>query len=96
MFVQKIVNGSHYTVSQGDQEIDIIHLYGPPYDWGFAQGALMKDRLLNSIPGVYSYAESQISSKNSTFAKWVEEVGLSAALGLSFDATKSSLQPYVM
>jgi hypothetical protein len=94
--VSKVENGSHYTISQGDQEADLIHVYGRPYDWGFAHGTLMKDKLLKFFPEVYEYMETQVSNNNGTVYKWVEKVGLEAALALSFDATKDYIQPYVL
>jgi hypothetical protein len=97
-FVRKVENGSLWTVSQGDQTVDVLHLYGRPYDWGYAHGTLMKEKLSHFYPEVYAYVAEQINAAaaNNTFLQWVLDVGINAALDLSFERTKGSLQPYVL
>ena len=43
-FVTAVPNGKLYQIKVDDQYIPIVHLYGTPYEKGFAHGQLMKDR----------------------------------------------------
>jgi hypothetical protein len=57
VFVRKVENGMLFTAGTGDDEISIVHLWGNPYERGFAQGELMKDVASDLIESVMSYFE---------------------------------------
>ena len=98
MFVASTANGKHYTVGHGDDQVDVVHVYGKPYDWGYAHGTLMKSKLVNFFPEVQKYMETQVIAKaqNNTFLAWVAKVGLDAALDLSYDVTKKYTPDYAI
>ena len=98
VFVASTANGKHYTVGSGDDQVDVVHVYGSPYDWGFAHGTLMKSKLVNFFPEVQKYMETQVIAKaqNNTFLAWVAKVGLDAALDLSYDVTKKYTPDYAI
>ena len=50
VLVKTVANGAHYTV--GPDKVDMIHVFGKPYDWGYAHGTLMKEKLLEFFPKV--------------------------------------------
>ena len=41
-FVSSVAAGMRYKVGSGDDEVDLLHVYGSPREWGEAQGALLK------------------------------------------------------
>lgn len=97
--VRTSTNGKLFSVGVvGVNAIDIVHVYGKPYDWGFAQGTLMKVKLTEFFPRVYKYFEEQVFAKaaNNSALAWVARVGLDVALDLSYDATKKDTPAYVM
>ena len=70
-----VANGKLYTVGSGEDAVDLLHLYGTPYEQGFAHGTLLKEKLLAFYPQVETYLAEQISKKaahNPVF-KWILE-----------------------
>ena len=96
--VRTSAHGKLFTVGSGDDALDVLHVYGKPYDWGFAQGTLMKAKLLDFFPRVYKYFEEQVFAKaaNNSLIAWVAKVGLDVALDLSYDATMKDTPSYVL
>jgi len=73
-----VENGKLFTVGSGDDAVDLLHLYGTPYEMGFAHGKLLKDKLLAFYPQVETYLAQQVSKKaaRNPVYKWVLEVWL--------------------
>jgi len=96
VFVKSIKNAKLYTVGAGDDTIPVVHLWGTPYEMGYAQGAIMNQTAQNLVNSVWNYLESQVEQAiNSTFHKlrpWfvdlVSEFGMDTALDLTYDATR--------
>eukprot|EP00058_Branchiostoma_floridae_P015574 XP_002601062.1 hypothetical protein BRAFLDRAFT_75498 [Branchiostoma floridae] len=59
-FVRSVTNGKLYTVGEGDETIQVVHLWGTPTEMGQAQGELMKERAKNMIDRMWEYMESQV------------------------------------
>jgi len=98
VFVASVPNGKHYTVGGGEDMLDLIHVWGSPYDWGFAHGSLLKEKVNRFLTEAYTYMEEQVVAKaaNNTILAWIAKVGLDAALDLSFDVTKKYTPAYAM
>jgi hypothetical protein len=73
-----VENGKLFTVGSGEDAVDLLHLYGTPYEMGFAHGKLLKDKLLAFYPQVETYLAQQVSKKaaRNPVYKWVLEVWL--------------------
>lgn len=95
--INSVPNGKLYSVGRGDDAIDLLHVYGTPFEMGEAQGRLLKDKLDTFYPQVYTYLASQVAAKaaNNSVFRWILEQGLDVALDLSYDRTKAYIQPYV-
>ena len=59
-FVTSVPNGKRYVVGQGYDKINIVHVYGNPYDMGVAFGQLMKAELNALIPEYFAYLDQTI------------------------------------
>ncbi len=107
-FVRQVPNGKLYTIGQEGDVKDLIHLWGTPYENGYAMGQLVGPKAKRFIGEVYDYLEGQIVS-NLANATWCAEfptrceglrvvmkMGLEAALNLSYHQTAPYIQPYVM
>ena len=98
--VDQISNGKHYQIIDqfGNNTIDLVHVWGEPYDWGYAHGHLLKDKLNEFFPKVMDYLEDQLIAKaaNISALAWIAKTGLDLALDLSYDVTRDWVQPYVM
>ena len=60
VFVKSVPFGKKYTVGQGDDRRDLLHLWGTPYQNGLAMGQLLGPKLDAFITEVYHYTEGQI------------------------------------
>lgn len=108
VFVKQVKNGKLYTVGQGDDKKQLIHVWGTPYDNGMAMGQLLGPKFAQFIREIYTYTESQIVSNlgNATWCgqhpiqctvfREVMKLGITAALDLSYRRTAPHIQPYVM
>ena len=96
--VRTCSHGKLFAAGDGEDAVDLVHVYGRPYDWGFAQGTLLKGKLLEFFPRVYKYFEEQVFAKaaNSTLLAWVAKVGLDVALDLSYEVTKKDTPAYML
>ena len=100
VFVSQVANGKLYTVGLGEDKKDLVHLWGTAYEQGEAMGQLLRPKLREFVPQVYTYAETQAVAKVGDVAwctahrvkcaalKWIVKLGITAALDLSFDHTK--------
>jgi hypothetical protein len=62
-FVRSVANAALYQVGSGDDMLPIVHLWGTPYQKGFAHGTLMKDDASAFITTLWSYLEMQVERK---------------------------------
>jgi len=96
VFVASVENGTLYTLGTGPTQVAILHVWGDPYSMGYAHGSLMKDRTQGLMNSVWNYLEEQVEEAvNGTVkwipkevALWISEIGLDAALDLTYEATK--------
>jgi hypothetical protein len=83
-----VKNGKLYSAGNGDDLIHIVHVWGSPYEMGYAHGELMTSQAHSFMNDVWSYLEEQveaaINKSTSFFPSWfiedVVNVGLEAAL----------------
>jgi hypothetical protein len=103
-FVKSVKNGKLFTMDQGNTTVSIVHIYGTPYELGYAQGQLMGSTAKNFVDDVYIYIEQQVaaaangSKELSWLPKELVEIialhGLDFALDLTVDATAKYTPDY--
>mmetsp|Transcript_8941 Transcript_8941/g.11058 ORF Transcript_8941/g.11058 Transcript_8941/m.11058 type:complete len:98 (-) Transcript_8941:1076-1369(-) len=52
IFVNSTDNGKYFVQNSVSPPLAIVHVYGTPYEMGFAQGVLLKDQLNSFYPEV--------------------------------------------
>lgn len=97
--MRSVPNGQLWTVGDAAQNITvpIVHLFGTPYQKGFARGTLMKQQIQGLGKAVWAYLEEQVEEAlNGTLgpipveiAQWIANVGLDAALDATYELTKN-------
>eukprot|EP01089_Gocevia_fonbrunei_P020207 TRINITY_DN745_c0_g1_i8.p1 TRINITY_DN745_c0_g1~~TRINITY_DN745_c0_g1_i8.p1 ORF type:complete len:238 (+),score=38.47 TRINITY_DN745_c0_g1_i8:36-749(+) len=103
--VSTVPNGKLYKVTVPNDggnttsTYNVVHLWGTPYEMGFAQGSLLKTEAQNLISSVWTYMESQvINALPSYFPTWfsdlIAEMGLDAALDFTEWASGSYTGQY--
>jgi len=79
-------NGALFAVGDDDSVLRLLHVWGKPYDMGFAQCALQPDRCRSFFNATYAYLVEQVedAAKAVKLPKWfveaVAKLGLEAAL----------------
>jgi len=102
-FLKQVHNGKLYSVNVNNDggntssTFNVIHVWGNPYEMGFAQGTLMKDNLKDYINSVWLYFEAQVEEVINTVPIWLAEyiadLGLDVALDATYEATKFYTNP---
>ncbi|KAK3083855.1 hypothetical protein FSP39_004201 [Pinctada imbricata] len=100
--IKVVKNGKLFTVGEGEDQFLIAHVWGTPYDMGFAHGQLVSDKAVRMMDAVWKYLEDQIvQAVNGTvdiFKPWflrdVANIGLDAALDLELDVTREFTGKY--
>ncbi|XP_077988522.1 protein dcd1A-like [Glandiceps talaboti] len=97
VFVKQTKNAKLFTVGKGDDMMKVLHLWGTPYEKGYAHGEILKDDVNTMVNAVWDYFEQQVIEElNGTlpgfvrpwFLKDVANIGLEVALDLEAAATK--------
>lgn len=99
-FVSQIKNAKLYSVGGApgtNNAVDLVHLYGTPYEMGYAHGSILNESVSALLNGVYSYLEEQVvEALNGTkdghnlkpfFVELVANLGLAGALEAEVAAT---------
>lgn len=60
VFLKEVKNGKLYMLTNNDTSIPVVHLWGTPYEKGFARGQLTEDRLEEFINGVWMYLRGRV------------------------------------
>jgi len=102
VFINSTTNGRLYqvTVPNGGNSSTfwVIHVYGTPWEMGFAQGTLLKPQLTQFIPEAWNYMKTQIESSLPNFPKWLQDLiaqkGLTGALTYTYDVTRKYTGAY--
>jgi len=98
VFVSQVPNAKLYTTHNIDPPISVVHLYGTPYEMGYAQGQILKPYITNLVPAVYSFIEDQIGREINFLPQWLKDIieveGLDAALELTYYATRDYTPAY--
>jgi hypothetical protein len=96
VLVQSVPNGALYEITVHDQPIPILHLWGTPYQKGFAHGTIMKDRLATFTSEVFQYLiEQGAGPLNRSGVPWPEsEAIITAILDAGLDLTSWMTGPY--
>ena len=72
---ETVKHGKLFIVGNGEDAVDLLHLYGSPYEMGYAHGTLLKEKLLSFYPKVETYLAEQITKKAAKHPvfKWILE-----------------------
>ena len=59
-FVRQVKNAKLYVAGKGDDQIDVVHLWGSPFEMGLAHGTIQRDRAIKLVDAIWTYLEMQI------------------------------------
>eukprot|EP01114_Cavostelium_apophysatum_P018333 TRINITY_DN5657_c0_g1_i6.p1 TRINITY_DN5657_c0_g1~~TRINITY_DN5657_c0_g1_i6.p1 ORF type:complete len:445 (-),score=105.18 TRINITY_DN5657_c0_g1_i6:1206-2540(-) len=98
-FIRSVENGHLYMGGSEDFTFYLAHVYGSPYEMGYAHGQLLKEELEDFVPAVWQHLDQIFDSNlpswvSPEIAKWIAEVGLDVLLDLTADATSPYTPSY--
>ena len=83
-------NGKLYTVGV-ENRMYVLHLFGTPYEQGYAHGQLLKDEVKELIESVWKYVENEAEGALKSLPQWLRQLiadyGLAAALDITYEIT---------
>jgi len=98
VFVKSVPNGKLYQTKNIDPPINVIHVYGTPYEMGYAHGSVVKPYVSELMKEVLVYLEKQVDEAIHFLPEWLRNVieveGVEAALELTYVATRSYTKDY--
>lgn len=93
VFVDSTKNGKLYVAGQKEDQIFLLHVWGTPYEMGFAHGTLLKKELQTLWPTLWKYLESQVEDILKSLPEWLAKIlaqeGLAVTLDLTWEITKA-------
>ncbi|KAL5477617.1 hypothetical protein EMCRGX_G024436 [Ephydatia muelleri] len=96
--VKEVANGSLYTVGEDDDLIYVLHVYGTPYDMGYAHGTLLKDSALHVMTSFYNEIvteyEQNLNFLPKDVADLIARLGVDGALDLTYLLTERYTPAY--
>jgi hypothetical protein len=82
--VRTVPNGKLYVVSDVNPPLRVVHLYGTPYQMGYAQGLLLQDEITKVFPDLYEWIYYKVNQTldwlPAIIRELIAEYGLTAAL----------------
>ncbi|KAL4234138.1 hypothetical protein ACF0H5_005791 [Mactra antiquata] len=96
-FVKQVKNGKLFIAGEAQSAFPVVHVWGTPYEMGYAHGLLMKDKARQFMDSVWDFlvdeAYKGINGSvpcwfKSWFIKDIATLGLTAALDLEIRLTK--------
>jgi hypothetical protein len=92
--VRTVANGKLYVVPEVSPPLHVVHLYGTPYQMGYAQGLLLQDQISKLWPEMHQWVYNSLNSSldwlPDIIREILEEYGVAAAL----DATVWLTEPW--
>ncbi len=98
IMLANVTQGTLFMAGPADNSLHVLHVWGTPYEMGYAQGLLMQDILPQVYATFVAYVEALVEAdiKNQKWIKYLpleirtalESASLSEALELTYRATR--------
>jgi len=92
-FIKQVKNGKLYTTGGATPKIQVVHMWGTPYEMGYANGQLTADSASKLIPEVMEYIEQQVEQAIHFLPQFLQDLiakyGVEAALEFTYLMTES-------
>lgn len=95
-FLRAVPNGQLWQVQVDDQMIPVVHVWGTPYEKGYAHGELMKQQVNQFIGEVLAYMINEAATAlNKSGVPWEDAVPIATqALEIGLDLTSANTEPF--
>lgn len=93
-----VPNGKAFIAGPSDAPFWILHVYGTPYEMGYAHGQMMQAEARAMVAETWEYFEEQVEQELNGIPTWlaqdVSDFGLEVALDLTYEWTKNFTGDY--
>ena len=94
-FVSEVTNGKLYLAGPPSQQLYLLHLYGTPYDIGYAHGELLKDVIQQFYIDTWEYIISELPGGKIIYPS-LANMTIQEALQAEIEATRPFTPDYWM
>jgi len=98
VFVSSVPNGALYLSGNATHNISVVHIYGTPYQMGYAHGSLLKSDIAALYTAFFAYFAAEIDSEIKFLPKPIRDVietqGVDGALDLVYNLTQPYTPPH--
>eukprot|EP01127_Copromyxa_protea_P004456 TRINITY_DN14317_c0_g1_i1.p1 TRINITY_DN14317_c0_g1~~TRINITY_DN14317_c0_g1_i1.p1 ORF type:complete len:423 (-),score=87.84 TRINITY_DN14317_c0_g1_i1:40-1308(-) len=96
-FVKQVKNGKLYTTGGEEPKVSVVHMWGTPYEMGFAHGQLVSKEAQKLYSQVTDYMQSQVEQFLHMLPEFLQELiaryGVEGALEMTYLLTKKYTPP---
>eukprot|EP01087_Luapelamoeba_hula_P014711 TRINITY_DN435_c0_g1_i1.p1 TRINITY_DN435_c0_g1~~TRINITY_DN435_c0_g1_i1.p1 ORF type:complete len:417 (+),score=67.74 TRINITY_DN435_c0_g1_i1:42-1292(+) len=89
--VNVVQNGRLFQAGTAEDSLSVVHVYGTPFEWGVAQGQLLKKEIIYILPTFLKHieteAEALLPQLPEPIRALIAEYGVIGALDLTYEAT---------
>jgi len=99
VLVNSTANGQLFMINEITPPLRVLHVYGTPYQMGYANGFLLKDQINDLFDEFYVWLDDIVNQNLHTLPKFIQDFidkyGIAAALDLTYALTEKYI-PEVM
>jgi hypothetical protein len=96
--ISKVENGTLYQIGSGEDQIWLLHVYGDTgYDYGYAYGTLLGDKINKTLVRAWTHFEQQIidSLVKLKVPEWFKELVVDKGLEFALDVQNDLVKGYM-
>ena len=94
--IDSATNGLLYEVGPANARVQVLHVYGSPYEMGQAQGVLLKKEVREFVDKTFKYLDDMIVSSLDKYpiSKFMKEMIVLKGMDAALDFTIKETQPF--
>jgi len=93
-------NGRLYQTYASTPALNVLHVWGSPYDMGYSHGSLLKTQINEMFPQTMQWMADQVENLLPNLPEFlrkaIENYGIEAALFLNYEITKGYTPSYIL
>lgn len=95
-FVRSVKNAMLFEAGPANARFPVVHVWGTPYEMGFAQGTLMKKEIISFFTSVWEYVVTEIAAEiqNERIPQWMKDMIVSKGISYALDWTRRTTEPF--
>ena len=98
VLIKKVKNGVLYEAGPDNARFPVVHVYGTPYEMGYAQGQLVTRQLTEFVHGTFDYitgaAADSLPDKYPQIPDFMKKVILEKGINAALDLTATLTKPF--